>query len=433
MQQFLKLIRRVRLGPVTVLVGALVVASALIMSRPERPAISIPEKAWSIEVIPAAPAAIRPTLELDARIQSPEDSRLSAGIEAEVLEVLVQDGDEVAAGDVLAVLDDRDARFELLQRDADVQEIRAQINLEKQRLRRNKEALFKEEELLEITVSNAERSRSLYKDNLVSLSNVDESADKLKRQELAVTSRQLTIEESEIKVLQFKAQLQRAEALRDMSQLMVDRTQVVAPFAGLISEVDASVGDRIRVGDELMRLHNPEVLELRTQVPTRFASRVRDALSAGLKIDAQAQVGGREYPMALERLSGQTREGSGSVDAYLAFEAPPQDAPLGSTVQLVLSLPAEIDAIAVPAEAVYGRNRIYKVEGERMVAVDVERLGERLLPDGRSEVLIRSATLKPEDRIITTKISSAANGLLVNVRGVDGDARLAAGERPGTN
>ncbi|MGI9330914.1 MAG: efflux RND transporter periplasmic adaptor subunit [Gammaproteobacteria bacterium] len=433
MQQFLKLFRRVRLGPVTVLVAALLVATALIMSRPERPAISIPEKAWSIEVIPAVPAAIRPTLELYARIQSPEDSRLSAAAEAEVLEVLVQDGDEVAAGEVLAVLDDRDARFELLQRDADVQEIQAQINLEKQRLRRNKEALYKEEELLDITVSNAERSRSLYKDNLVSMSNVDESADKLKRQELAVTSRQLTIEESDIKVLQLKAQLQRAEALRDMAQLMLDRTRVVAPFAGMISEVDASVGDRIRVGDELMRLHNPQTLELRTQVPTRFASRVRDALSAGLKIDAQAQVGGREYPMALERLSGQTREGSGSVDAYLAFESPPQDAPLGSTVQLVLSLPAEANAIAVPAEAVYGRNRIYKVEGERMVAVDVERLGERLLPDGRSEVLIRSATLTPEDRLITTKISSAANGLLVKVRGTDGDARLAAGEPSATN
>lgn len=436
MKQIKALISRIRPGPVTVLIGAFVVAGALIMSRPQRPNIAIPEKAWSVDVIPAVPSAIRPTLELYARIESPQDSRLSAAVEAEILEVLMQDGDTAAAGDELLVLDDRDARFELLQRDADVQEIRAQINLEEQRLRRNTESLFKENELLQLTVSNAERARSLYKDNLVSLSNVDDTAEELTRQELAVTSRQLTIEESEIRKQQLTAQLQRAKALRDKSQLALDRTRIIAPFAGLISEVEVSVGDRVRIGDELMRLHNPETVELRTQVPSRFAARVRDALVAEVRIGANAEISGANYPAVLTRLSGQTREGSGSVDAYLAFETPPQDVSLGSTVPVLLSLPAEVDVIAVPAEAVYGRNRIYKLAGERMAAVDIERLGERVGADGRSEVLIRSSQLKPDDRIITTKVSSATNGLLIRVREGgpgDSDAMLAAGEnRPGS-
>ncbi|UCG71720.1 MAG: HlyD family efflux transporter periplasmic adaptor subunit [Chromatiales bacterium] len=436
MKQIKTLFARLRPGPITVLIGAIVAAAALVMSRPQRPAIEIPEKAWSVDVIPAVPSAIRPTLELYARIESPQDARLSAAVEADILVVLVQDGDTVAAGDELLVLDDRDARFELLQRDADVQEIRAQINLEEQRLRRNKESLFKERELLELTVSNAERARSLYKDNLVSLSNVDDTAEELKRQELAVTSRQLIIEESDIRKQQLTAQLQRAKALRDKAQLSLDRTRLVAPFAGVISEVDASVGDRVRIGDELMRLHNPEALELRTQVPTRFAARVRDALSAGVRIGANAEFSGADYPAVLTRLSGQTREGSGSVDAYLVFDAPPQEAPLGSTVPVLLSLPAEVDVIAVPAEALYGRNRVYKLAGDRMAAVDVDRVGERVSADGRSEVLIRSSQLTSDDRIITTKVSSATNGLLVRIRQGgpgDSDAMLAAGEgRPGS-
>jgi RND family efflux transporter MFP subunit len=429
MNKFKAFIRRLRAGPVTVLIGALVVAVLLIGTRPERPAIEIPEKAWSVDVVPAVPSAIKPTLELYARIESPKDARLSAAVEADVLEVIVQDGDRVSAGDELVIMDDRDARFEFLQREADVQEIRAQINLENQRLRRNKEALVKEQELLELTVSNAERSRSLYKDNLVSLSNVDETAEELKRQELAVTSRQLTIEESEIRKQQLTAQLQRAEALRDSAQLTLDRTRIVAPFDGVISEVDASVGDRVRVGDELMRLHNPEFIELRTQVPTRFANRVRAALDAGESIVASTSIGGAAFNSRLTRLSGQTREGSGSVDAYLAFEKPPLNAPLGTTVPIRLSLPAEADAIAVPAEAVYGRNRVFIVSGGRMMAMDVERVGERLNSAGRSEVLIRSDDLTPDDQVISTKISSATNGLLVRVRDADkSDSMLAAGD-----
>jgi multidrug efflux pump subunit AcrA (membrane-fusion protein) len=155
MKELRSLLARLRPGPIAVLIGAFVVASLLIVSRPQRPAIEIPEKAWSVDVIPAVPAAIRPTLELYARIESPQDARLSAAVEADVLEVRVQDGDTVAAGETLLVLDDRDVRFELLQRQADVQEIRAQISLERQRLRRNKEALLKEQELLELTAPAA--------------------------------------------------------------------------------------------------------------------------------------------------------------------------------------------------------------------------------------------------------------------------------------
>lgn len=434
MKQIKDFILRLRPGPVMVLLSAIAVAVVLVSTRPERPAIAIPEKAWSVDVVPALPSAIRPTLELYARIESPKDAQLSAAVEADVLNVIVQDGDRVEAGAELLVLDDRDARFELLQRDADVQEIRAQINLEEQRLRRNKEALFKEQELLELTVSNAERSRSLYKDNLVSLSNVDDTAEDLKRQELAVTSRQLVIEESQIRKDQFAAQLQRAEALRDKARLTLDRTRIVAPFDGVISDVDASVGDRVRVGDGLMRLHNPESIELRTQVPTRFASRVRMALDSSDTIGAKTTIAGQIYETRLTRLSGQTREGSGSVDAYLVFETPPQNAPLGTTVPLLLSLPAATDAIALPAEAVYGRNRVFKLLGDRMAAVEVERVGERLNAEGRSEVLISSDQLTAGDFIITTKISSATDGLLVRVRdGQATDSMLAAGEGPARN
>ena len=434
MNKLKQVISRLRPGPVAILLAAIVVAVLLVTTRPERPAISIPEKAWSVDVVPAVPSAIRPTLELYARIESPKDARLSSAVEADVLEVKVQDGDRVVAGDELLVLDERDARFELLQRAADVQEIRAQINLEKQRLRRNEEALYKERELLELTVSNAERARSLYKDNLVSLSNVDDTAEELKRQELAITSRQLVIEEGQIRKEQLAAQLQRAEALRDKAQLSLDRTRVTAPFDGVISEVDASVGDRVRVGDELMRLHNPEALELRTQVPTRFASRVREALDTGADIGAQTTISGESYQTRLTRLSGQTREGSGSVDAYLVFENAPLNAPLGTTVPVRLSLPAESDAIAVPAEAVYGRNRVFKLLGDRLAAVEVERVGERMSAEGRSEVLIRSDDLTADDLIVSTKISSATDGLLVRVRDSEAaDAMLAAGEGPARN
>jgi RND family efflux transporter MFP subunit len=375
--------------------------------------------------MPVRVSEIQPNLELYARLESREDADISAAVEADVLEVLVQDGDRVAAGQELLVLDNRDVKLELLQREADVQEIRAESDLEQRRLIRNRESLEKEGELLALTESNAERARSLFKDGLLSQANVDDTAEELKRQQLAVTSRQLAIEENEIRVRKLNAQLRRAQAVRDMAKLTVDRTRIVAPFAGSISQVQASIGDRVRVGDSLMRLHNPDSLELRTQVPTRYAARVRDALTSGAVMNAVADVDGQELEARLQRISAQTREGSGSVDAYLTFVDLPPDTQLGGTVRVLLSLPAEPGAIAVPAEAVYGRSRIYVAEGGRMAPLDVERLGERQLPGGGSEVIIRSPQLDADAQIITTKISNAASGLLVTIRDPAGDGQSA--------
>ena len=410
-----KLIQRLRRGPVLILAAALGMTVFLIATRPDRPAMDLPEKAWNVDVMPAKRAAIRPTLELYGRIESPLDASLSAAVEADVVEVAVQDGESVDAGQLLVVLDGRDAELELVQREADFQEIQAQISLERRRLFRSGEALTKEQELLQLTESNAERARSLYKDKLLSQANVDDTAEELKRQQLAVTSRQLAIEESEIRIVQLQAQLRRAEALRDRAALTVERTRLTAPFSGVISELEVSQGDRVRVGDSLMRLHDPASLELRAQIPSRYAARVRSALAADVEMRASVEVDGEVLPAVLQRIASQTREGSGSVESFLGFEVVPDDARLGDTVRLMLSLPTEPDAIAVPAEAVYGRNRVYKVANDRMVSVEVQRLGERVLRDGSSQLIVRSSQLADDDQIIVTKISTAANGLLVRV------------------
>ena len=162
MEAFRHLLKRVRRGPVLALVGAFVLFAVLVTTRPEREPLRLPEKSWSVAVMPTRTAEMQPNLELYAKVESPQDASLSAAVEADVLEVLVQDGESVPAGQALIILDDQDSQLELLQREADVQEIRADINLERQRLLRNRQALINEQELLALTESNAERVQSLY-------------------------------------------------------------------------------------------------------------------------------------------------------------------------------------------------------------------------------------------------------------------------------
>lgn len=420
--------------PLLILAGAFGLAALLVATRPAEPPVSLPERAWTVEVMDVQRGELRPTLELYGRLESPQDAGVTAAVTGDVLEVLVRDGETVTAGQPLLRMDDREAQLTLLQREADVRDLEAQVRLEQRRVSGNRQSLEREEELLRLVERDAERALNLQRDGVLSQANVDTVTENLKRAQLALNARELAIAESEIRLAQLAAQQMRATAVRDQAALDLERMRVSAPFDGLVSGLTVSQGDRAQAGEVLMRVHNPESIELRVQIPTRLAFRVRDALAAGVTLPAQVELERSFYPARLERVSGQVRQGAGTVETFLALDAVPVGvAGLGATVRVVLSLPPEPDAIAVPAEALYGRDRLFKLVDGRMRGVTVERVGERVLPDGRSEVLVRSGDLRPEDQIIVTKLSTATDGLLVRVPeksgGMDSPGLPGAGTR----
>ena len=88
--------------------------------------------------------SLAPELTLFGRIEAPDNSVLSAGIAADVVEVTVREGNSVPAGDIVVRLDDADAALEILQRKASVAEIQAQIESDRRTYAADQEALERE-------------------------------------------------------------------------------------------------------------------------------------------------------------------------------------------------------------------------------------------------------------------------------------------------
>jgi RND family efflux transporter MFP subunit len=408
--------RKFRPGkPALILLGALVLAVLMIASRPSKTPEPARERAWAVDVVSAQPATLRPTLELFGRVQSPQDAELSASVEAVIVEMLVRDGDSVEAGQALLRLDERDAALALAQTEADIKEATAQLSFAKLRLNRSKQAFNKEQELLAINQSRTDRANEIFAEGLLSRADMDTANENLARQQLAVNQAELTVEENSAKLIELEARIARLTALRDRAALDLERTNITAPFAGIISELQVSEGDRVRVGDTLMRLQNPESLEVRAQLPTRLARSISEGMEDGYEIPVIVEVEGQNVPGRVRRISGQTRAGSGGVDSFIGVSSGMAGLRLGSTVRVLLELPPEQNVIAIPGEAVYGRDRIYKLAEDRMTMVDIERVGERAYVDGRTEVLVRSPSLEEGDQIIVTKLANAAEGLRVQV------------------
>ena len=363
------------------------------------------------------PAERVPNVLLYGRVGSPRLASLSAAVAADVLEVAALEGQRVAEGDLLVRLDGRDAALERMQREADIAEIRAQIESERQRYERDRQSLANERELLALTQRAVERAEELVNTRAGSRSQLDEARQAAERQRISLAERRFAVNEHASRQAQLEARLARAEALARKAALDESRTRVTAPFDGRVTEVVVSPGDRVRAGDVLLSMYDVGRVELRAQLPSRLLAQVRVAMGAGQALVARSTVDGIDVRARLDRLAARVERGSGGVDALFRVEGEAERLPMGRTVELVLELPPQPDVVALPLEALYGTDRVFLLEGGRMREVEVERVGERRGVDGETRVLLRGEALVSGARVVTTQLPNAIDGLRVRVAG----------------
>ncbi len=400
---------------------ATVVLTLLVLKamKPEPPVAKKVEKAWGVDTLTATPERLSPQLRLLAVVESPATSALKSALSADVLKVIADEGQHVAQGDLLVQLDDQEARINLAQREADVADIEAQVAMEHQSHAQNLTSLKNEEALVDLAERAVSRESSLKKSNVSSAANMDQARRTLEQQQLSLQTRKLAITNHTNRLAQLTARLIRAKALRDLAQLDLDRARITAPFDGVITQVQASAGERVRVGDPLVTLYDVHRVEVRAQIPEVAMKGVADALVKGQKILASTTAFGQEVSLILDRLSGEVNSGRGGIDALFTLTNSAQSASprlvLGHTIDVLFNLPEVDNVIAVPVSALYGTDRVYQVAEGRLKSATVERTGTRY--DGnRQWLLIKSKDLEPGAKIITTQLPAAVNGLKVTLR-----------------
>lgn len=401
--------------PVAILLTGAAAFAALKATRPEPRPIEAQEKAWAVVAESIAPGIQSPNLLLFGRIESPRTARLTSGVDADVLEVPAREGDRVETGELLVRLDEREVALMLAQNQAEINQIAAEIELEREKHANDLSSLESERELLALARKEAQRAQRLVMTNVGSQSQLDAARQAVERQTIAVNNRELTIRQHESVMAKLESRLRQAEAVRDRSKLDLERTRIVAPFDGRITKVFVSIGDRVKSGDSVVSLYDTGALEIRAQVPAGSLPVVRQSLLQKKPLKAGTRVDGIGVAAVLDRISGEVRAGSGGADALFKIREASPWLPLGRTVELLVELPAVDDAVALPLEALYGTGTVYVLDDGHMKGVKVERLGEIHAVGRDRRVLVGSDRLKAGDRVIVTQLPNAIDGLRVRM------------------
>lgn len=401
--------------PLIILGGAGFGFVKLKASKPEIPPRTPEERSWTVLATTASPTAISPQVELYAEIESPRQVTLRANLAADVIDVAVYEGSRFRAGDLLIKLDTREIDFQLQQQRAQLDSLKAQLDAQRLQHETNQRALEVEREMYRIAKRSLERQSDLSSRNLASREQQDTAEMNLAQRQLNLVSREQAIANHPNQVNQLEASIAQAAAQLASLELDRSRAEVRAPFDGRVSSLNISVADRVRNGDTLARIYPTSALEVRAQLPTRLLPLIKGDAEVP-HLTASVELDGRNMQLELDRLSAEVAAGSAGVDGMFRFIDTSYAPEPGRTLSLKLNLPVIDQLIPLPPVALYGTDRVYRVNDSRLEAVKVEHFGDRQSETGEPQVLVRSGALQSGDQIITTQLPNAVSGMLVEVR-----------------
>jgi multidrug efflux pump subunit AcrA (membrane-fusion protein) len=423
--------------PVLILAVGVGVFRLLKASKPEQEPPQIQERVWRVDVAPAELRRLAPELELYGRVETPDLLKATAAAGAWVAEVAVRDGDLVERGQLLLRLDERDFLPRIAQVEAEIAGLEADIASERNRDETDQRALRQERRLLEIARDAVARQERLKQQKVGAEQALDEAKQAEAQQALTVSNREMSLADHPTRIRGLESRLTSARARLQELNLEHERATVRAPYDGIVTGVEVTEGDQVAKGAVLARMYALDSLQVRARVPAPYQGELIQAMTGEEPMLASARLGSETIRLQLDRLAGEA-DPSG-VDGLFRVLDDPHVLRLGQMLTVRMQRPTRENSIAVPFRAVYGGDRLYKLEDGRMVGVRVEALGGRVEEDGSERLLVHSPQLEAGDLIVTTHMPNAMDGLRVETvaeqamakapgepeTGVDSDARSA--------
>jgi membrane fusion protein (multidrug efflux system) len=321
-------------------------------------------EAIPVEVENVARRAIAASYASTATLEPRAESQVVAKTSGVALEVLVEEGQAVRAGQVLVRLDPDRARLQAAQSQAQVRKLEA----------------------------NFERARQLEAQQMVSANDLD----------------------------QLRYDLENARAVNRLANLELSYTNVVAPISGLIASRDIKPGNFVQINSPIFRIVDTARLEATLNVPEREIAKLRPGQAVELTVDA---LPGRRFQGTVDRVAPVVDTGSGTFRVVAGFDGNGGDLQAGMFSRLAIRYDQREDALVVPRRALLedgGEPAVFAVRDDKATRVPLE-LG--YTDSGWVEV---RKGLAEGDAVVVAGKAALREGTAVQVLGTDAKAGAGA-------
>lgn len=265
----------------------------------------------------------------DARIAAAMIA-VSTDISGRIASVQAGEGDRVAAGDILYTIDDREAYYALVELEAEVGRLRAEIEREETRsglatskagseVAARRAGTQSAAASVEAARSNVEiaqrdfnRTRDLFERGLMPQSNLDSAQNVLdtarqalrraeaERETAAADQQTASIAGEEVRLIGYdlavlRAALEKAEARVEAQKVVLDQHVIRSPIDGVVDEMFFELGEHSLRGYRMALLHDPGAVWVSANIKETDIRHVRRGAEALVRADSHPaeQITGR--------------------------------------------------------------------------------------------------------------------------------------------
>jgi len=342
-----------------------------------------------VKIARALRASAQTTLTLPGTARAQIEAPLYARINGYLKRFLVDLGDTVKKGQLLAEIESPEVDQQLRQARANLAVARA--------------ALAQNRANLTLAAIGAKRWANLAKDQAVSRQEADEK-------QAALEAREADVQAGEAAVQSQEANVKRYEELQGFMQIL-------APFDGIISSRSVDVGTLVSEGSttstrELFRLVQVDTLRIFVNVPESAMASVQPGLEVQLRFDAHP---GRVWKGSVARTARSSDPVSRMMQTEVSVANPDGVLSSGLYAQVVFQLKRETSPLMVPANAlvIWPKGTFVAVVGEDSI---VHYLAVQIGRDYGTQAEILSG-LREGDRVMVNPTTEVKDGQ--KVRAVD--------------
>lgn len=272
-------------------------------------------EAVPVEVVAVSRRPIAASYSGTAPLEARAESQVVAKSSGVALTVLVEEGQQVRAGQVLVRLDPDRARLQAAQSAAQVRKLEANYN----------------------------RSMQLSKQQLISANDLD----------------------------QLKYDLENARAVNRLANLELSYANVVAPISGVIASRSIKTGNFVQINTPIFRIVDTSRLEATLNVPERELATIKSGQPVILQVDA---IPGRSFEGEVDRVAPVVDSGSGTFRVIASFDGGGTLQP-GMFGRVRIDYDQRANAMVIPRVALLegeGDPAVFTVRGGKAVRVPVK-------------------------------------------------------------
>jgi len=346
-------------------------------SKAEKPLLLAPADLYTVQS-----NALITGPSITGSVQPERRADLRAEVSAVVLQVLKENGEPVKRGDLIIRLDDTAIRENLTSaQSATGSASRADEQAERQ----------------------YQRVKQLRASSLVSVQD---------------------LEDAEVRRNNAQSDLEAAKSRVAIARQQLQRTEIRAPFEGIVADRQVSAGDTVEIGRELVKVIDPTSMRFEGMVSADTIGDIRGGQTVVFRVHGYAQ---QEFSGHITRVNPAANVTTRQVEVLVAFSDPKQQPQLAGLYAEGRVETASTAALTMPASALVQDNTgsfAWRVQGAilRKVALD---LGVR---DARTGDYVLKRGLAAGDRLLRYPNSSLKDGRQLELEAAN-DA--ASGARPG--